>query len=628
LSNFGIGALYELRTYKKGGQWVTSVIIAGLEDWEQCYSSFEEVREPVLEHALKVGGFRVPPEAPDDDSRVTGDSPCPSVPAFRFPEWLVCNKCNRLGKIGNEFAGGTSEPKCSSAQCSGTGVQVRLVSTCFDDEKGESNLAHPGHLDEFPWHWWAKSGHPDWSCEGKTHQLKLTGSGRSAALSGLRVECHHPDCKKAGIGRSLSGVFGTEALSRLKCYGRRPWLHDREECTRPVRAIMRGASNTYFPVTASAISIPPISTACKVEIGKLWRKTIKPALDSEIISIEQVEKLVRFARNASYRLNHFSDSQIVDAIRDEMGLGDSSDKLPATEADQRAQERTAIVEGRTDCDDSGDCLFKATPLRKSEILEESAVLANYLDHLVLVQKLREVRALRGFQRLKSDMTGDAYTAECAPLSKKWKNWLPAIQVYGEGIYFELNHEKVREWQRIVLKSSRFKKQLGHYHSYCRKFGSQPDPEMELPSFVLIHTLAHLLINQLSLDCGYSSASLRERLYLHDQEGNECYGVLIYTSSSSADGTLGGLVRQGNPDVFSKTFEAALSNATWCSSDPLCIESDGQGADALNLAACHGCSIISETSCEHRNVFLDRGLVIGDLENPELGFFNGSELIRI
>ena len=143
-----------------------------------------------------------------------------------------------------------------------------------------------------------------------------------------------------------------------------------------------------------------------------------------------------------------------------------------------------------------------------------------------------------------------------------------------------------------------------------------------PEFVLLHTFAHLLINQLSYECGYGSSSLKERIYCEKcSDNNKMCGVLIYTASGDSEGSLGGLVRQGETGRLEDTIIAAIKNAEWCSSDPICIESPGQGPDSCNLAACHNCALLPETCCELGNRLLDRGLVVGTLENKEMGFFS-------
>ncbi len=143
------------------------------------------------------------------------------------------------------------------------------------------------------------------------------------------------------------------------------------------------------------------------------------------------------------------------------------------------------------------------------------------------------------------------------------------------------------------------------------------------SYVLLHTVAHLLIKQLSFECGYNVASLRERVYYNYEDDGDMNmaGILIYTASGDSEGTLGGLVRQGRSDCLSRVFREAVENARLCSNDPVCITSMGQGRESLNMAACHSCCLLPETSCEQYNTLLDRALVIGTFEEPNKGFYS-------
>ena len=138
---------------------------------------------------------------------------------------------------------------------------------------------------------------------------------------------------------------------------------------------------------------------------------------------------------------------------------------------------------------------------------------------------------------------------------------------------------------------------------------------------MLHSLSHALMNQLSFECGYSIASLSERIYCSDAPNTKMAGIFIYTASGDAEGTLGGLVRQGRVDMFDKVFKKAIEAARTCSNDPICITSRGQGRDSLNLAACYACGLLPETCCEEFNSFLDRAMLIGTYEHPEIGFWS-------
>jgi hypothetical protein len=353
-------------------------------------------------------------------------------------------------------------------------------------------------------------------------------------------------------------------------------------------------------------------------VSDIWKRSLQPLL-SQPGALERVgpEFLVGMARNASPALQRYPDDQILDCIRELHSPGTGGSALPVTSEEQRAAERKAIIDGLSDEDQAGRSLFQSEPVGEDRLAGQAPLLRSSLARLCLVHRLREVRALRGFQRL-SPAPGDPYTSPCAPLARSRTDWLPAVQVYGEGIYFELSPQKLSEWGARLQVQIRCGELSARYGALHPRGGDAWQPS---PPFLLVHTLTHLLINQLALDCGYSSSSLRERIYVgRDPRDGEFAGALIYTSSSASDGTLGGLVRQGQPDLFERTLAAAIDNARWCSSDPLCIDSRGQGVDALNLAACHACAIVSETSCEQRNLLLDRALIIGMPADSALAFF--------
>lgn len=596
VSTFGVGAIYEMRTSSGGASMILhSVMVAGLDFWPNDASG--TIREPSLEKTLKVEYFRRPPlEEKNSDAKPK------AIPAVRFPGAYYCDKCGSVGRVGKEFSdanfGGV---KCAKSNCSGKGIPFRFVVACHDKQ----DPLQPGHIEDFPYEWWAH-GRSE-SCEKSS--VKLIGSEEKSGLEGMVLYCS--TCAKR---QSLAGIFSDSALAGRRCGGRRPWLGDMETgCNRQLRVLQRGASNVYFPVTASALSIPPYSSrllklldeAIGVGALKTIRDGISGALDIHATGARNTPGLDD--------PDIFTDHQIKDGLLILAGV--SQINVVQTEVEQKRLERNALVAGQQDEDDGE--LF-AVPV---ELTSATEILGKFVGQLVQVHRLREVRVLRGFQRVEPTIDGDPYQIICAPLSKTPQKWLPAIEVRGEGIYIELDPNAVAAWEL----SSPVKKRIGLIHGNylraCKNAGRDPGVP---PSarFVLAHTLSHMMMKQLSLECGYSGSSLRERLYVLDEgHGGGCTGFLIYTASTSADGTLGGLVSQGEPEVFEGMLCSAIASARWCSSDPLCIESNGQGVDALNLAACHACALIAETSCERRNMFLDRGMVVGTMEDPEAGFFH-------
>ena len=245
------------------------------------------------------------------------------------------------------------------------------------------------------------------------------------------------------------------------------------------------------------------------------------------------------------------------------------------------------------------------------------VIQKYFKSITLVHKLQETRAFVGFSRVEPKEMSITESKKMLRLGDE--NWLPAIQVQGEGIFFEFNKEELEKW----AKQPKIKRRVQKLQVAFKKsrVGITSTGDLK-PEFLLIHTFAHLLINQLSFECGYGSSSLRERIYCEKTENKlDMYGVLIYTASGDSEGSLGGLVRQGEAGKLEDTIKNAINNAMWCSSDPVCIQSVGQGPESCNLAACHNCALLPETCCELGNRLLDRGVVVGDLSDTTIGFFS-------
>jgi hypothetical protein len=249
----------------------------------------------------------------------------------------------------------------------------------------------------------------------------------------------------------------------------------------------------------------------------------------------------------------------------------------------------------------------------------------HLKNVVLVKKLREIRVQTGFSRIRppehlneEPQNDDTEVTQEVPVSDDRKvRWRPAYEVRGEGIFLEFDSDSLSRWANNAGVRKRSKLLID-------RFSKKPDAfaavDRMTPEYLLLHTLSHLLIRQLSFECGYGSSSLRERIYCSsDQSTRKMAGILIYTADGDSEGTLGGLVRQGKPDYFPRTLYEAVVSARWCSSDPLCIESTGQGYQSMNLAACHACALLPETSCEIMNRYIDRAMAIGTINDPSIGF---------
>ena len=249
--------------------------------------------------------------------------------------------------------------------------------------------------------------------------------------------------------------------------------------------------------------------------------------------------------------------------------------------------------------------------------------AQYFARVMLINRLRETRVLTGFSRIlpETPQSLDELQAMLWRRPPIGDAWLPAYAVYGEGIFLELSERRLKRWEQLSGVTHRIDRLTNQYQAIQTKRHLR-DRSIG-PRFVLLHTLAHLIMNRLTFECGYSSAALRERLYVSDHASAPMGGILIYTADGDSEGTMGGLVRMGKPGNLEPVIRRALSGAEWCSADPVCMEMGshgGQGPDSCNLAACHNCSLVPETACEEFNRFLDRAVVVGDIGDSTLGYF--------
>lgn len=196
-------------------------------------------------------------------------------------------------------------------------------------------------------------------------------------------------------------------------------------------------------------------------------------------------------------------------------------------------------------------------------------------------------------------------------------WLPAIENRGEGIFLQLKTGAIAQWQENPELIARGQTLLRGYDTWAAEHreSSRQFPGL---AYVMLHTLSHLLITAVSLECGYPASSIRERIYAIPNVG---YGILLFTGTSDAEGTLGGLIQVGRR--IHEHLRNALELGFLCSNDPVCAQHEPTNTHErrfLQRAACHGCLLISETSCEQHNEYLDRALVVGTVDNLGTEFF--------
>jgi len=566
VTTFGIGAIVDFMNY--------SVMVLGQNYWN--INNLNTIREERLERKLRVDKFL----HPKIDYSTFSNRIIPSIPCIRFPEWVFCRNCKRLAP----YYGFDSSLDIKYCKVCSTRIRyfplipARFIISCEN-----------GHIADFPWIWWVHRGE---RCNSP--DMRISATGRSTSLSSILISCK--TCKSE---RTLEGIFSKYALKGKKCEGRRPWLKDRQDCEEEPVVLQRGSASVWFPEMESAISIPPFSS----NIFKLF---LNPEIENLFDSIPE-DILPKVLEEYIKKMNiPFSIETVIDAYKRRKKYKES-DRIE----DLRFEEYLALI-NPSDRDEGSKTEFSSRNEKVPRLFQP------LISKIILIDRLREVRALKAFKRINPESEG------ASRLSAKEENWLPAIEVKGEGIFIELNENALASWKKRGGKSLMERSRIIESRKRALKQKGKWVPDSYVtPEFLIIHTLAHLMIQQLTVECGYSSASLRERLYT-SEEGNKdqhMFGFLIYTASADSEGSLGGLVRQGKTKRFEEVLINTLERAKWCSNDPLCLESFGQGMNSLNLAACHACTLLPETSCELRNCYLDRGFVIGFRGNPEFGFFS-------
>lgn len=540
-----------------------------------------------------------------------------SISYARFPEWYFCPKCRKFQSLKKWLADYkkftnvkivqkdlymTSHMQCP--KCKQDLVVARIVTVCQN-----------GHLNDFPWVKWvhAKSRKP--ICDHPELQFK-TGASGTEGLEGLSIRC------SCGVFATLKGAFDKDCFEELDnktegfnflCDGNHPFRHTKELCKCYPKTVQRSASSVYFPVVYSSLVIPPYANKLnsKIEQSQTFDTCVASIDDEEpeerLMFIQK--KLSKWSTKIALEIGATKDD--VEKILTRKWLEPKTSNTEVSSVQYRVEEYLALS-GKSGAQYGG---------MSGEFSREEMEIAEYnLPHIkaiALIDKVRVVNAFIGFSRIQpvTKATDNGFVSAKLPET----NWYPAYEVRGEGIFIEFKNDEIDAWVRSNPKVSERASIIND--NYAKAFIGQNNPRTITPKFLMLHTLSHMLITQLSFECGYSIASLSERLYCSEEtDGNEMAGIFIYTASGDSEGTLGGLVRQGRADTFPRILKKAIMKAKTCSNDPVCIMSHGQGRDTLNLAACHACGLLPETCCEEKNVFLDRGMIVGTYENPAMGFW--------
>ena len=568
ISPFGVGAIVDVR-----GE---SLMAPDTSWWDKKFA--HEISCERLMARLGAGVLRQPPAHAGRAAKET-----PALPYWRFPAWRFCERCDKLSKLTGKKKGKWS----NTCDCGGALVPMRYVAVC---EKGS-------HVQDVNWFQWAHRGRAASLNEAvrfcrdykalRFHKLATRGEG----LAALVVKCY--GCKNE---RKLAELVTKGALHQngIRCVGRQPWEAEssvKKPCPYELVAVQRGATGNYIAERISALDIPeerPQSAemADKIRGHVLFGKVVTDngGPQSEVLAQLIADDLGVTAETV-LGVAAGEESPAVELL---LGLKDGvwSAFLKKIDEGRDRSGSDFVVDGRS-----------------LEGLEGPQSLLGKISGIGQVRRVREVRALRGFRRHDAEAT--LISADLGS-DRSYRPTYPAIELFGEGIFLRFDEEKLAVWEAQPEVQAR----AGTLRT--RRADSPWAGRLDVPEprYIALHTLAHLLIRRLAFASGYSSAALQERIYANSDRTDKTAGILIYTAAGDAQGTLGGLVRLGEPKKLIPLLVAALDDADFCSNDPVCIESDCQGASQLNLSACHGCSLVSETSCETGNRLLDRQLVLG------------------
>ncbi len=571
---FGPGAIMDLPDQQ-------SVVVMGTDFW----SRIEEITEPRLARRLGVDFFGSPMDSANPlDRRGVGVA---SFPLLRY-----CPRCFGL----------TPRPDCPEPDCRKQRQStrpVRVVAAC-----------EAGHLEDFPWKRWVEC-----NCPPERQDLLLESS-ESEPVDGSDLVVRCSSCKRR---RTLQGALA-DLKARgeyIECSGQRPWLGVDVDCSHHLRGVMRGASNVYFPVITSSLSVPPFSR----RLHRRLAETHHIEAAKENWEAGKIEAYI----NASAALGKWIEQgfcsleDLKRAFKDIYTQSEETsikaEEWETLSHDSSRQPGDDFVAVRVDINDS--------PLR------------TWFSRISRVEALREVVALRGFTRLLpasdwddpriqplrlTDEELDILVAgnPTTPFPKREnRNWLPGFELRGEGLFFQFKEDLVVSWEG----ADRVRKRYQAIFTNARLPKSRDCVDSGKPRTILIHTFAHHMIREISLSCGYTMASLRERLFAGDGAKGRMAGCLIYTSTPDSEGSLGGLVAQAKTkERIWEHVRIAIEATQACIRGPLCTFADPATNHSLEGASCYACSHLPETSCEGLdNTLLDRRCIHDD--RGEIGFFD-------
>lgn len=575
ITTYGFGTIIELINY--------TGVLGSPEYWEKNNLPIDEFKKNKIEDlrlANRINNLQLytgikyflPPGLITDDVK---------LPFYVFPQYLFCKKCNTLKKINNwidqkwlpQNGYMLCNNKFGNNKCNGKLIPSRFVIICPS-----------GHLNDFPYNEWVHRGR---GCEPA--ELRIENIPGPSSLASIKISC-----KKCNKSRTMEGsTTASNLVGIYSCEGYLPELNRKEECSvlsEDLKIVLRNASNLYYPITISSITIPPLSE-------KIYNDILNHSLFDDIKGSSNIEDDAKeFIRTLTKILIKKYPNENENTIKNKIDFLLNPNFDTKTEENFRFDEYNA---------------FYKTNEEKTEnyiaIQINHNINKHNLDKIVKIIRLREIKVLLGYSRIKpidiNNCNNSGDSIKLRKIQNKTSKWLPGVENYGEGVFISFDNERMFKYEKDI-------KVIQRYNKFLRNLKTSYYKNLTISSrFIALHTFAHILLKRLSFNSGYSLASMRERIFCNNNDpDNKMNGILLYTVDSDIDGTMGGLCDLAQPERLTEIINTALEESHWCSNDPICYESSGQGMDSLNLAACHSCALLPETSCEFGNKFLDRAIM--------------------
>jgi hypothetical protein len=543
------------------------------------------------------------------------------ISAKYFPEWFYCNNCHRFDRIDkwktnwiNHFSEQAEyfyPPKCYSC-----GVKARdnnKKKKFFDLEQVRFILTSPnGEIADIPWDKWVffKTMKKDKEVNDTTNEeeiislsniqvpedaiFKYKTSDKLDDLKGIGIEITNSKRERLGYG-TLSGLFSL----RLKIQELLPNTKEKDILFKPV---IRSSNSVYYPNILSSIFIP-----ANDELNEYSINLIKEE-HSDGSNAQTISKNLKRYKNIEI------DSAIIQNLIDK-NFSEREIEIAKTENQYRFDEYKFITE--KDSERVEDKLI-------FNKIDGSLFQKDFIKSIFKMDKIKITSVQTSFTRQEPISSSliledeDSEKTTKKSIVKKFTStygkttkYLPAIESFGEGVFFEFENEILNKWIENNPKiNERIEILIGNQNHFESNFNE--DFELN-PKYVLIHTFSHLIIKELEYLCGYPSTSIQERLYIDEEL--EMNGVLIYTIAGS-EGSYGGLTTICDDNRIGKLIESAMIRALDCATDPICYHTHGQGVANLNLSACFSCTLLPETSCEKFNCYLDRRILV----DKDFGYF--------